>query len=145
MTNNEPIVIERVLNAPVERIWKALTHQKDMKKWYFDIAEFKPEIGFEFEFKGGNEDRIYIHHCKITELVVNRRLKYSWRYEGYDGISFVTFELFDENGGKTRLKLTHEGIETFPNLPDFAKHNFLQGWTHIIGKSLPEFLESQTA
>jgi hypothetical protein len=50
--------------------------------------------------------------------------------------------LFDE-GGKTRLKLTHEGLETFPQLPDFARHNFEQGWTYITGKSLPEFLEKQ--
>jgi hypothetical protein len=52
---------------------------------------------------------------------------------------FVTFELFDE-AGKTRLKLTHEGLETFPaSNPDFAKESFTEGWTHIIGKSLKEF------
>ena len=74
-------------------------------------------------------------------MVKNKKLKHSWRYDGYEGNSFVTFELFDE-GDKTRLKLTHEGLETFPaNNPDFAKENFAEGWTYIIGKSLPEFVE----
>ena len=142
MNQSEPFVIERVYNAPVERVWKALTDKNDMKQWYFDIAEFKPVVGFEFQFKGGNEDRVYVHFCKIEEVVINKKLKYSWRYDGYPGISFVSFELFDEDG-KTRLKLTHEGIETFPDQPDFARQNFVGGWNYIIGKSLFEFVEKQ--
>ncbi len=58
----------------------------------------------------------------------------------YTGESFVTFELFNE-GDKTKLKITHAGLETFPDNPDFAKHNFEAGWTHIIGTSLTEYLE----
>ena len=139
--NNEPFVIERILNAPVERVWKAITDKEQMKQWYFDIAEFKPEVGFEFQFEGGNEDRSYLHLCKITEVVPNKKLQYSWRYDGYEGNSFVTFELFAE-GDTTRLKLTHEGLETFPAInPDFAKKNFVQGWTQIIGTSIKQFVE----
>jgi hypothetical protein len=52
----------------------------------------------------------------------------------------VTFELFEE-GSKTRLKLIHEGLETFPqDNADFVKENFEQGWTGLIGKMLPEYL-----
>jgi len=142
MNNPEPFVIERVYDAPVEKVWKALTDKNDMKKWYFDIAEFEPVIGFEFTFTGRNEknDKTYIHLCRIEEVVVNRKLSYSWRYEGHEGISRVTFELNQENG-KTRLKLIHEGIETFPDSPDFAKSNFEGGWSYLIGKSLMEFVE----
>ncbi len=137
---NEPFVIERTYNAPVEKIWKAITDKDEMKQWYFDLAEFKPEVGFEFQFEGGTETSKYLHLCKVTDVIQNEKLTYSWRYDGYEGISFVTFELFSK-GEKTRLKLTHAGLETFPANPDFAKGNFVQGWTHIIGKSLKEFLE----
>jgi hypothetical protein len=42
------------------------------------------------------------------------------------------------------VKLTHEGLETFPqNNPDFAKESFMQGWTYILGTSLKKFLEKQ--
>jgi len=111
-----------------------------MKQWYFDLAEFKPEIGFEFQFLGGTEDKKYLHICKITEVVALKKLIYSWRYDGYQGISHVTFELYPEGNG-TRLKLTHKGLETFPaDNSDFARENFAAGWTDIIGRSLKEFL-----
>ena len=138
---NEPIIIERTYHAPIEKVWKAITDKNEMKQWYFDLAEFNPVVGFEFSFEGGPEDRKYIHHCKITEVITNKKLTYSWRYEGYNGISFVTFELFDE-GSQTRVRLTHEGLESFPpdNL-DFAKSNFVEGWTAILGASLKDYLE----
>ncbi len=141
---NEPFVIERTYNAPVEKVWKAITDKEDMKQWYFDIAEFKPEVGFEFQFEGGKDDKCYLHLCKITEVIPRKKLQYSWQYDGYEGNSFVTFELFAE-GDKTRLKLTHEGLETFPiSNPDFAKENFVEGWTYLIGSSLKEFTEKAT-
>ena len=142
--DTQPFEIERTYNAPVEKVWKAITNKDDMKQWYFDLAEFKPEVGFEFQFTGGTKDKSYLHLCKITEVIERKKLAYSWRYDGYEGISFVTFELFDEGKDKTRLKLTHEGLETFPaNNPDFAKKNFAEGWTGIIGKSLKKFVEEQ--
>jgi uncharacterized protein YndB with AHSA1/START domain len=139
--NNEPFVIVRVYNAPVEKVWKAITDPVDMKQWYFYIPDFKAEIGFEFQFEGGADDRKYTHLCKITEVVPNKKLAYSWRYEGHGGNSLVSFELFAE-GDKTRVKLTHAGLETFPaDQPDFAKENFEAGWNEIIGTSLKEYVE----
>ncbi|NCD69631.1 SRPBCC family protein [Mucilaginibacter agri] len=139
---NEPFVIERTLNAPVERVWRAITDKNEMKNWYFDIPEFEAEVGCEFSFIGGTEEKQYVHLCTVTEVVPNKKLTHSWRYEGYEGNSFVTFELFPEDG-KTRLKLTHEGIETFPPLADFAKENFAEGWTYIIGTSIKDYIEGK--
>jgi uncharacterized protein YndB with AHSA1/START domain len=139
--NNEPFVIERTYNAPVNKVWKAITDKDLMQQWYFNIAAFKPEVGFEFTFEGGSEEKKYMHLCKVLEVIPNKKLSYSWHYKDYEGSSVVTFELFDE-GDKTRLKLTHEGLETFPqNNKDFAKESFVQGWTHIIGTSLKNFAE----
>lgn len=139
---NEPFVIERTYNAPIEKVWTAISNKDEMKKWYFDLAEFKPEPGFEFQFTAGKDKKKFLHLCKVTEAIDGKKLTYSWRYDGFEGNSFVTFELFAE-GDKTRLKLTHTGLETFPANPDFAKENFVQGWTHIIGKSLKEYLETE--
>src|SRR5690606_14685401 len=100
-----------------------------------------PKVGFEFQFEGGKDGNCYVHLCKITEVIPQKKLTYSWRYQGYEGNSFVTFELFPE-GNKTRLKLTHEGLETFPvENRDLAKENFIEGWNSIIGISLREFVE----
>jgi uncharacterized protein YndB with AHSA1/START domain len=136
----EPFVIERTYNAPAEKVWQAITDKDKMKQWYFDLAEFKPEVGFEFRFDGGLELQ-YHHICKITEVEPGRKLTHTWQYEGYPGESFITFELFAE-GDKTRLRLTHTGLETFPqNNKDFKRESFSMGWTHIIGTSLKEYLE----
>lgn len=140
--NNQPFIIERTFNASAEKVWKAITDKNQMKLWYFDLAEFKPEVGFEFRFSGGpSPEKQYLHLCKITENIPGKKLTYSWRYDGYTGISFVTFEIFAERE-KTRVKLTHAGLDTFSkDEPDFAKENFEKGWTDIIARSLKEFLE----
>lgn len=136
-----PLLIERTYNAPIAKVWSALTNNAEMKQWYFDLPEFKAEVGFEFTFTGGPPDRKYLHHCKITEVAPGKKLSYSWRFEGYEGYSIVSFELFAE-GDKTRLKLTHAGIESFPaSNPDFAKTNYVEGWTHVMGTSLKNYLE----
>lgn len=139
---NEPFVIEKTYDAPREKVWKAITNSEEMKQWYFDIPGFVPEIGFEFQFVAGpNENRQYKHLCKITDVVEDEKLAYNWRYEGFEGDTQVTFELFSE-GQLTRIKLTHEGLETFPsNLPDFSRESFAEGWTWIIGTALKEFVE----
>jgi uncharacterized protein YndB with AHSA1/START domain len=136
-----PLVIERTFNAPIAKVWRAITNKSVMKQWSFDIKEFKPEVGFEFQFYGEKDGVKYFHRCKITEVIPGKKLAYSWRYEGHEGNSLVTFELFAE-GGKTRLRLTHEGLESFPRTPAFARANFTEGWTCLIGSQLKEFVET---
>jgi len=136
----DDFVIERTFNAPADKVWSAITNRDEMAQWYFDLQEFRPEIGFEFQFSGGPEDRSYLHLCKVVKVVPGRMLTYSWRYEGYDGLTFVTFELIP-GGDKTTLRLTHSGLQTFPaGNKDFARGNFEMGWTAIIGDSLIKYL-----
>lgn len=142
----QPVTIERTYHARAEKVWQALTDKDQMKQWYFELAEFKPEKGFEFSFTGeGVKGEKYLHLCRVTEVVPLKKLQYSWTYEGYPGYSVVTFELFEE-GDNTRLRLTHEGLESFPaDNGDFAKENFIEGWTYITGTSLKNYLENSHA
>jgi uncharacterized protein YndB with AHSA1/START domain len=140
----EAIIMERTLDAPVAKVWKALTDVDQMRQWYFDLKEFKPEIGFEFEFVVEHEGNTYHHLCKVTEVIPQKKIAYTWRYKGEPGSSLVTFELFPE-GNKTRLELTHTGIETVPKTPAYARKNFEAGWTAIIGSELKQFVESSKA
>lgn len=138
-----PIIIERIYNAPITTVWHALTNKEAMKQWYFNIDDFKPEVGFEFYFYGGSEEEQYKHLCRITQVVPEQKIAYTWRYENYPGDSEVTFELFPE-GNHTRLRLTHTGLETFPkDNKDFAVASFTAGWTEIIGTLLKNFVEKK--
>ena len=141
--SNEPVVKEVLLDAPVSRVWKAITEKDEMKHWYFDLEKFEAVPGFEFQFTGGTDEHSYLHLCRITEVIPQKKLAYTWKYDGYPGESEVSFELVPE-GNKTRLKLTHTGLETFPkDNKDFAKENFRQGWEEIIGKSIREYVEKK--
>jgi uncharacterized protein YndB with AHSA1/START domain len=138
----EAVVVERTFNAPVARVWKALTDADEMRIWYFDLKEFRPEVGFEFEFVVEHEGNHYHHLCRVTDVVPQKKVAYIWRYKGEPGDSLVTFELFRE-GEKTRLKLTHTGIDTFPETPAYARKNFETGWTQIVDSELRQFVESK--
>ncbi|HMR90669.1 MAG TPA: SRPBCC domain-containing protein [Chitinophagaceae bacterium] len=143
-----PFTIECIYSVPVEKVWKAITDKAQMKEWYFDISEFKPEAGFGFQFTGqGHDGDKYIHLCRITHAEPHKKLRYSWSYQGMDGISYVTFELFPEGESSTRLRLTHEGIESFQQTGnrDFAPESFAGGWTYITGTALKGFLEKTTS
>lgn len=147
--STEAVIVERTLNAPVARVWKALTDVDQMREWYLPcwrndlgFKQFKAEVGFEFEFVVEHEGHSYHHLCQITEVTPERKLAYSWRYKGEPGNSLVTFELSPE-GEKTRLKLIHTGIETFPKKPAYGRENFETGWTRLIGTDLKQFVEQK--
>jgi len=136
----EPFVIERTYHAPAQKVWEAITDRDKMEQWYFKLEAFKPQVGFEFRFTGGTKEKTYLHICRITEVIPGKKLTHTWQYDGYDGETYVTWELFSE-GDETRVKLTHTGLETLPKDPGFAKENFVKGWTHILGTSLKDYLE----
>jgi uncharacterized protein YndB with AHSA1/START domain len=138
----EPVVIDRTLNAPVERVWNALTDVDQMRQWYFNLKEFKAKVGFEFEVVVEHEDNRYHHLCRVAEVIPKRRIAYTWRYKGVPGDSLVTFEL-SAQADTTRLKLTHSGIETFPKTPAYARKNFEAGWTQIVHSELRQFVEQK--
>lgn len=142
--NDEPVVVEQNFDSSPIKIWKVITDKDEMKKWYFNIKNFKLEKGFEFRFWAGkDENNQYEHVCKITEVIPEKKLSYSWRFKGAEGLSFVTFELIPE-GKRTRLKLTHTGLGTFPaDNPDFARDNFVEGWNYIIKTSLKKYVENK--
>ncbi len=143
--HNETIVVERSFAVPASKLWTALTDKEEMKAWYFNLAEFKAEPGFKFQFTGGPDGGIqYLHLCEVTEAIPGKKLTYSWRYDGYEGISYVSFELFEQDGS-TLLRLTHSGIGSFPESnPDLAISNFKEGWNAIINTSLKNYLEQQS-
>lgn len=139
-----PVVMERVLDAPVSLVWEAITDIEKMREWYFPQLEaFKPEAGFQTEFNVRCGDEDYLHIWRVIEAIPERKIAYSWRYGGYPGDSVVTFELAAA-GDKTRLTLTHAGLETFlPEVhPRLARSSFHAGWTELSA-SLQSFLVSK--
>lgn len=113
----------------LKKVWQTLTETDKMRQWYFpQLTDFKPVVGFKFKFK--DDGSAYQKEWTVTEVINGRKLAHTGVYNGYPGMSEVTFELFHE-GDKTRLKLTHTGLESFPNDPHFARSRFEGGWATL--------------
>jgi len=54
---NKPFIIEKTYHAPAEQVWKAITNPEDVKQWYFNISGFRAEVGFEFQFVAGPDEK----------------------------------------------------------------------------------------
>jgi uncharacterized protein YndB with AHSA1/START domain len=139
----KPLIVERTYNAPIQKVWRAITDRDQMKEWYFELEEFKAEKGFKFQFTGGDENVQYLHECEVLVVDPPHKLSYSWTYPEHNtGYSVVTWELFEEGEQQTRLRLTHEGLDSFPkDNPNFAITSYTDGWNFILGESLKNFVE----
>ena len=141
---NQEVKIQQEFRVSDKELWKAITDKEVMKNWYFDLEEFKPEVGFEFEFWGESETRKYLHFCKITEVKKGKRICYTWKYDQIPGSTLVCFEINPLPKNRSELILRHSGFETFPpEMNELKAENFEIGWTQIIKTSLKNFLEKK--
>ncbi|MBL7717217.1 MAG: SRPBCC domain-containing protein [Flavipsychrobacter sp.] len=134
----QSVIVEHTYNAPAHLVWKAITDPEQLKQWWLDVPGFKAEAGCKFNFRGGAEQ--HLHLCEVVEVVEEKKISYSWRFAEFPGDSLVTWELFPE-GDKTKVVLTHSGIETFRGdlHPEMKKENFM-GWSHVLDKMLQDFV-----
>lgn len=111
---------ERVLDAPVETVWRYLVESELRKQW-FAAGELEPREGGSVELIFDHDNlstddvpypddlakwKCAVGHERVVKIDPPRLLAFTWD-EGKEGVA--TFELFEE-GGRTRLVLTHSGI-----------------------------------
>jgi len=138
---NEPLVLEKLYHTGSNKVWSALTNNSVLQHWYFSLDEFKAEIGFQFSFLAGENEIKYMHLCEVTEVVSGKKITYSWQYKGYPGLSYVSFELFEQDKD-TLVRLTHTGLESFISAgAPFALEKFRGGWTYFLTIALKGYLE----
>ncbi|MEG3089025.1 SRPBCC family protein [Sphingomonas sp. PB4P5] len=125
--------LERLLDAPVETVWHYLFDAELRSRWFAGGAMEPHEGGaLELVFDHDNlssdpvpyPEKYRAHQgARGEERIVlfepPHRLAFTWD-GGKEGV--VRFELFDQ-GGRTRLVLTHDGISGPP-----AMANFGGGW-----------------
>jgi uncharacterized protein YndB with AHSA1/START domain len=94
MTETDALVFECALDAPPEKVWRALTIPEYLERW------LKPAATVDMAVVTSEE---------------NRSLTYRWRESGQGAISgmedsLVTFELTATDDGGTWFKLTHAPV-----------------------------------
>lgn len=140
-----PVIVEETFAVPVATAWTAITDINEMRQWYFEnIPSFEAKVGFETQFDVPCGDRNFPHVWRVTAVEPLKLLRYDWRFEGYDGDSFVTFELLPQDDGTTVVRLTHKVRESFPDdIPEFKRESCEGGWTYFIKDRLKEYLATR--
>ena len=126
----DTIQLERLLDAPVETVWRYLTEADLRQRWFMGGTDATP----------GGEFDLLVDHDKLSD---DQDVPYPESYASFKGsvwtekvVRFdpprllettfqggkngtVTYELFPD-GGKTRLVLTHSGITSDTGFQDFG-------------------------
>ncbi len=140
---DEAVIVTETFTLPIAKVWNAISELEEMKVWFFEnIPTFEAKEGFETTFTVQVEDRIYPHVWKLTKVIPLQNITYDWRYEGYNGVSIVTFDLI-EIEHQTTLTVTSTVIEDFADdIPEFKRESCLAGWNYFIKNRLKEYLNT---
>jgi uncharacterized protein YndB with AHSA1/START domain len=125
----DTIRLERMLDAPVETVWRYLTEAKLRETWFMGGTDAKPDSEFELlvDHDKLSDDEVPYpesHECykgavwreKVVAFEPPRLLATTFQ-GGKNGT--VTYELFPD-GERTRLVLTHSGIQSGTGAQDFG-------------------------
>jgi uncharacterized protein YndB with AHSA1/START domain len=151
-TAPDTIRLERTLDAPAETVWRYLTQADLRRDWFMGGTDATP----------GEQFDLVVDHDNLSD---DENVPYPESYEKFKGAVWtetvsrfdpprllettfqggkngvVTYELFPE-GEKTRLVLTHSGIESGTGAQDFGT-----GWNshltvleeRLAGRGVPDF------
>lgn len=131
--------IRRLLPAPPDRVWRALTDPAALAEWFWPhatygtVAETDPRPGGRYRIeapKAGIE--------AVGEYVAvdpPHRLVMTWRWADEPTETLVTIELVAATGG-TELTLVHERFDS-----DEARDDNAQGWNDCLDR-MPGWLKA---
>ena len=109
------IALEVKINAPPERVFRALTSAEELPNFLpeFKQVTFEARLGGEYEFRGtGDDGSTFSTRGKITEFDPPRRLAFTWRWQEWDfPETTVAFTIEPVEGG-TKVSFLHSGFPT---------------------------------
>ncbi len=126
------LVVERVIDAPAEKIFRALTKESQLKQWFYPIqrgftveVECDDSVGGSYKIDMIDPDgKVYVHTGEIRELVPNKKLSFTWNSHVVED-TLVTILLDRVNEG-TKITLTHE----FKPSDKIEGHD--EGWKELL-------------
>ncbi|WP_422658837.1 SRPBCC family protein [Paenibacillus sp. EC2-1] len=138
-TQNIPEIRKTVvLQAPIEKVWKAVATSEGMAAWWMP-STFEPTVGFEFTLHAG---QFGDSPCKVKDIDPPYRVGFNWGKDWH-----LAFELKELEGGKTEFTLIHSGWDA-EKVTEFGQpHAVIRevmngGWENIVNKSLVHYVEA---
>jgi uncharacterized protein YndB with AHSA1/START domain len=130
------LTMTRTLPAKPEVVFAAWTNVEKVRTWFapgpltVDAAHVDARPGGTYRIAMREPGGIvHVYHGTYKELVPNRRLVFTWKYEGgADPEMLVTVEL-EAKAGATVLVLTHEKLASAE-----SKVRHTEGWMGCLDK-----------
>jgi len=144
------IVIQRVFDLPVSKVWRALTEAEEFKKWWGPKGFTCPSSKMEARVGGkylscmrGPDGKEFWSTGMVKEFIPEKKLVVTDSFSDERGNIkpaselgmpgdwprelLITFEL-EEADGATKLRLQHEGI------PEEMHDDCVKGWNESFDK-----------
>lgn len=127
-------IYETTINAPVEKVWDALTNPAVVKQYFFGSdLETDWQVGSPIYFKGEYEGKYYQDKGTVLEFVPNKQLAYSYLSDWTnmedvpESYLLVKYEV-EEADGKTILRINQTNYDA-----EKAEHSEASWGTVIDG------------
>ncbi len=136
------VTISHRYNAPIEKVWDAITRPEQMKTWYFHVRDFALEEGNVFTFYETETGGKYLHRCEILRIIPQKLFEHTWEHPSHSaGTTLLQWKLTAEGEHETLLTLSHSNLENLADAgPEFAPENYEFGWKGFINIALRNYL-----
>ncbi len=122
-----------VLDAPIDRVFKAFTVAEEMVRWWPSRVESDPQTGghFKFTFENNPADApVHVREGDYLEVLPNARISYPWNIPGMEPATQVTVEIRADDAG-TRATVIHSGWPAAAEADEvFQMHD--KGWAAFL-------------
>ncbi|WP_435310154.1 SRPBCC family protein [Primorskyibacter sedentarius] len=136
----EPVVIERVFDAPREMVFTFITTRALATQWWGHDGMSLPEENLDFSRPGpwfaqlvGAEGGRYKMSGQVTKVVPPSLVAFTWGWHdendarGAESHVMITLDALD--GDRTRLVLRHEDLQPGPQ-----RDNHSKGWAATLAR-----------
>ena len=138
MSDNYSVINrEIIIDAPIDKVFLAVSDQDQLTNWFPNIAVLEKREGGRVSFKflkskKNNLDKDHEMTGTVIKFIPNKELSYTWNFPtkpefSKDTIVTWRFESVDKN--KTKVILKHSGF-TENDKQQYDEHG--EGWTWFI-------------
>jgi len=83
-TTDKLVSVTQILNKSNQEVWKAITeHDQMIQRFFENLPDFKPEVGFKTQFNVKASGRDFMHLWEVTEVNPNKNITINWKYGGF--------------------------------------------------------------
>jgi len=153
MSNGNELVLERILNAPREKVYRCWTEPELVKKWFAPKPWTTPKVEMDVRAGGASnvtmcspEGQEFPNPGLYLEVVPGRKLVFTDAFnagwEPKDGVPFFVGEVTFEDAGPGKTKYTAKARHwTKEAREQHEKMGFHQGWG-ICASQLEELAQT---